>query len=247
MRGSPRASVIYGGSAQRGLLTALGTGVDGLFLGRFAHDPVDLAGIIDEAAAARRVTTKGERMSATPRTAARRGRFAAEPSGVPAARHHRGVMAEGAVRIEELADRFGISLMTVHRDLDELEGRGLLRKSRGVATALSTALVESSDVYRSGRQLAEKEAIAVAALEFIEPGQAIMLDDSTTALHLVPHLHTKKPLTVITNTPHDHERAAGDQRRQPARARRAVLQLVQRLHGPHHDDHRSRACVRICS
>lgn len=110
------------------------------------------------------------------------------------------VMAEGAVRIEDLADRFGISLMTVHRDLDELEGRGLLRKSRGVATALSSALVESSDVYRSGRQLAEKEAIAVAALEFIEPGQAIMLDDSTTALQLVPHLHTKKPLTTITNS-----------------------------------------------
>ncbi|WP_194410354.1 DeoR/GlpR family DNA-binding transcription regulator [Microbacterium cremeum] len=110
------------------------------------------------------------------------------------------VMSAGAVRIDELAERFGISQMTVHRDLDELEARGLLRKSRGVATALSTALVESSDVYRASRELPEKEAIAHAALEFIEPGQAIILDDSTTALHLVPHLHTKKPLTVITNT-----------------------------------------------
>lgn len=110
------------------------------------------------------------------------------------------VMAEGAVRIETLAERFGISLMTAHRDLDELEGRGLLRKSRGVATALSSALVESSDVYRSSRQLPEKDAIAHAALEFIEPGQAIMLDDSTTTLQLLPHLHAKKPLTVITNT-----------------------------------------------
>lgn len=110
------------------------------------------------------------------------------------------VMSAGAVRIEDLAERFGISQMTVHRDLDELEARGLLRKSRGVATALSTALVESSDVYRSSRELPEKEAIAHAALEFIEPGQAVFLDDSTTTLHLVPHLHTKKPLTVITNT-----------------------------------------------
>lgn len=110
------------------------------------------------------------------------------------------VMSAGAVRIEDLAERFGISHMTVHRDLDELEGRGLLRKSRGVATALSTALVESSDVYRSSRELPEKEAIATAAMEFIEPGQAIILDDSTTTLHVVPHLHTKKPLTVITNT-----------------------------------------------
>lgn len=109
------------------------------------------------------------------------------------------VMAEGAIRIEQLAERFGISVMTVHRDLDDLEMRGLLRKNRGVATATSTSLVESSDVYRSSRQLAEKETIALAALSFVEPGQAIMLDDSTTVLQLSRHLSTKTPLTVITN------------------------------------------------
>lgn len=43
-------AVIYGGSAQPGSLTALGRGVDGLFLGRFAHDPDRLARMIDEAA-----------------------------------------------------------------------------------------------------------------------------------------------------------------------------------------------------
>ena len=110
------------------------------------------------------------------------------------------VMEEGSVRIEALAERFSISVMTVHRDLDELEDRGLLRKSRGVATATSTSLVESSDVYRSGRQIAQKKAIAQAALDFIEPGQALILDDSTTTLHLLPHLSDKTPLTVITNT-----------------------------------------------
>lgn len=110
------------------------------------------------------------------------------------------VMAQGAIRIEDLAEHFGISVMTVHRDLDEIESRGLLRKDRGIATATSTALVESSDVYRSGRNLVEKAAIAEAALEFIEHGQAIVLDDSTTTLQLVPKLRSKTPLTVITNT-----------------------------------------------
>lgn len=109
------------------------------------------------------------------------------------------VMAEGAVRIEQLADRFDISVMTVHRDLDELESRGLLRKSRGVATATSTSLVESSDVYRSSRQTREKEDLALHALELVEPGEALMLDDSTTVLHLARHLPEKAPLTVITN------------------------------------------------
>jgi triosephosphate isomerase len=48
--------VIYGGSAGPGLLTELGDDVDGLFLGRFAHDPAALGRVLDEAAvvAARR-------------------------------------------------------------------------------------------------------------------------------------------------------------------------------------------------
>ncbi|MBW9094335.1 triosephosphate isomerase [Microbacterium jejuense] len=43
--------VIYGGSAGPGLLTRLGDDVDGLFLGRFAHDPSALDAVLDEAAA----------------------------------------------------------------------------------------------------------------------------------------------------------------------------------------------------
>lgn len=45
------SAVIYGGSAGPGLLTRLGGAVDGLFLGRFAHDPEALRSVIDEAAA----------------------------------------------------------------------------------------------------------------------------------------------------------------------------------------------------
>jgi len=44
------SAVIYGGSAGPGLLTRLGGAVDGLFLGRFAHDPEALRLVIDEAA-----------------------------------------------------------------------------------------------------------------------------------------------------------------------------------------------------
>ena len=46
--------LIYGGSAGPGLITELARSVDGLFLGRFAHDPAALADVIDEAAAASR-------------------------------------------------------------------------------------------------------------------------------------------------------------------------------------------------
>lgn len=110
------------------------------------------------------------------------------------------VMAEGAMRIEDLTDRFGISLMTAHRDLDELVGRGLLRKTRGIVSAAPTGLPESRDVCRSSRQGAEKRAIAEAAATFVEPGQAVFFDDSTTVSHMVRHLSARVPLTAITNS-----------------------------------------------
>ncbi|GAA3773668.1 triose-phosphate isomerase [Microbacterium kribbense] len=47
------STLIYGGSAQPGLLGRLGGSVDGLFLGRFAHDPEQLERVVDEAAAMR--------------------------------------------------------------------------------------------------------------------------------------------------------------------------------------------------
>ncbi|HLT61107.1 MAG TPA: triose-phosphate isomerase family protein [Microlunatus sp.] len=46
----PGSTVIYGGAAGPGLLDRLGDAVDGLFLGRFAHDPAALARVLDEAA-----------------------------------------------------------------------------------------------------------------------------------------------------------------------------------------------------
>ncbi|MDT3378229.1 DeoR/GlpR family DNA-binding transcription regulator [Labrys neptuniae] len=110
------------------------------------------------------------------------------------------VMAEGTMRIEELAERFAISLMTVHRDLDELINRGLLRKSRGIVSATPTSLVESSDVYRSMRQAVEKRAIAQVASQFLEAGQAVFFDDSTTVLQMAPHIAARVPLTAITNS-----------------------------------------------
>ncbi len=109
------------------------------------------------------------------------------------------VMSEGTMRIEDLTERFEISLMSAHRDLNELVSRGLLRKTRGIVSSAPRSLIEASDLYRTNREAAQKAAIAQAAMQFVNPGQAIFLDDSTTVLRMVPHLHAKAPLTVITN------------------------------------------------
>jgi DeoR/GlpR family transcriptional regulator of sugar metabolism len=109
------------------------------------------------------------------------------------------VLADEFVSARELATRFAVSLMTIHRDLDELERRGVLRKTRGGATPQPSSLFESNVRYRLSAAKAEKEALARYALEMIEPGQAVLLDDATTTLALARLLPSIAPLTVITN------------------------------------------------
>jgi DeoR/GlpR family transcriptional regulator of sugar metabolism len=103
------------------------------------------------------------------------------------------------VSVNELVDRFGVSLMTVHRDLDVLEKRGVLRKVRGGATAQPSTLYESSFAFRIGENRQAKKAIGRAAARHIRPGSSIAIDDSTTALEILPHVHGVLPLTVLTN------------------------------------------------
>ncbi|MFR0352617.1 DeoR/GlpR family DNA-binding transcription regulator [Streptomyces sediminimaris] len=122
------------------------------------------------------------------------------PAGRQAAMAER-VLADGSATAAELAERFGVSLMTVHRDLDELARQGIVRKSRGGVTAQPSGVFESNVQYRLKAMRAEKAAVAEHALRSVEPGMAIMLDDSTTALELARRLRTGAitPLTVVTN------------------------------------------------
>lgn len=111
----------------------------------------------------------------------------------------RRVLAEGFARVEDLARSLDVSLMTMHRDLDALETEGWLTKIRGGATANPSALVEAGVRERTAAMKAEKRAIAELAARMLAHGQTIFLDDSTTALGLVPHLVTHPPMTVATN------------------------------------------------
>ena len=126
----------------------------------------------------------------------------AKPSAGPAGRRKAlldYLLPVGAAQVDELADRFGVSRMTVHRDLKILEEQGIVRRVHGGVTVRSSNLADSTILYRSRLADAEKDALARAAVELVEPGQAIILDDSTTAAHVAAQIVSRKPLTVITN------------------------------------------------
>ncbi|NDL60877.1 DeoR/GlpR family DNA-binding transcription regulator [Phytoactinopolyspora mesophila] len=111
------------------------------------------------------------------------------------------VLANGVATAGELTELTGASLMTVHRDLDELARRGVVRKFHGGVSAQPSTVFESSSEYRLRVQVREKTALAEAALSTIEPGMSIMLDTSTTNLFVARRLGSLNhgPLTVATN------------------------------------------------
>lgn len=103
------------------------------------------------------------------------------------------VIADGFVRTDELATHFGVSIMTVHRALDSLQAQGWLRKVRGGATALPSAVFHGSVGQRMASMSDAKGRLAQAALDLIIPGQSVMLDESTTCLRLAQRHSQSSP------------------------------------------------------
>lgn len=106
---------------------------------------------------------------------------------------------QGEVGLDDLANRFAVSKMTIHRDLDELEGEGLLRKVRGGATIEASTQFESDFRFRERQATEAKAAMADAALALVEPGMTVMINDGSMAAVLGARLVERCPLTVITN------------------------------------------------
>ncbi|MBK4216022.1 DeoR/GlpR transcriptional regulator [Paracoccus caeni] len=103
------------------------------------------------------------------------------------------------VDLEDLASRFAVSKMTIHRDLDDLEQAGLLRKVRGGATVEAGTQFESDFRIRAMQNGEGKERMSRAVVDLIEPGMSVLVNDGSMAAHLAGVLLEKAPLTVITN------------------------------------------------
>lgn len=98
-----------------------------------------------------------------------------------------------------LAKELYCSVSTVRRDLIKLEKEGLVKRFHGGASIVPDTKVEYNYISNETENLKEKKYICNIALDFIQDGQTIFIDSSTTANNLCPLLEKFDELTVITN------------------------------------------------
>jgi DeoR family transcriptional regulator, aga operon transcriptional repressor len=108
------------------------------------------------------------------------------------------------VRIAQLADDFGVSLVTIRADLDFLDDHKLIRRVRGGARQPAPEPhAEPSFELSLGSSALEKAAIAKVAARLVRSGESIVIDSGTTTTFVTRALVARRELTdlvVFTNS-----------------------------------------------
>ena len=109
------------------------------------------------------------------------------------------VEREPQVTIRGLAIRFTVSTMTIRRDLEKLEARGVLVRTFGGAMAFPREAAAPAP-FSSSPVSPTKQTIGRLAASLVEPGQTVLVDAGTTTLEVVRHLPREQQITLITNS-----------------------------------------------
>lgn len=110
------------------------------------------------------------------------------------------LLATGAHTVKELAGKLFISEPTVRRDIISMKEKNLITCHRGVVQLKRNYADQRIPLLLRNLEFnEEKKEIAVKAAKYIKDGDVIMLDASTTAYYLLPHLISFKNIILITN------------------------------------------------
>jgi len=122
------------------------------------------------------------------------------------------VQRDGRVLVNELARHFHISQITIRKDLELLDGQGVIQRTHGGALPVqSGALLDPSLREKEKLHRRQKTMIAEAAARLVEEGQSVLLDSGTTTTAIARALKDRAKLTVITNAINIAAELAGTQ------------------------------------
>lgn len=107
------------------------------------------------------------------------------------------IAEEQTIRVDELAQKFGVSEMTVRRDIAKLERTGFLRRTYGGATAHLTSSLDPTFNAHSLQNATAKRLIAMAAAALIGNVSTIFVGTGTTTEQFVRLMPAREDLTVV--------------------------------------------------
>lgn len=109
------------------------------------------------------------------------------------------IKEDGAAKVLDLAHLFKVTEVTVRQDLEKLEKSGLVIREHGGAYLKN--IKDQAKTFSPANQenMDKKERIALKCLEFINPGDTIILDSGSTTTEVAKKLKGMKNLTIITN------------------------------------------------
>lgn len=105
----------------------------------------------------------------------------------------------GKVSVKQLSEQFGVSTVTIRYDLNELNKRGLIVRSRGGAIASNRLTKELSIKEKQKDNYQVKKSIAKEVAGLINNGESIIIDSGTTTEEVASCLSSKEDLVVMTN------------------------------------------------
>jgi DeoR family transcriptional regulator, fructose operon transcriptional repressor len=120
---------------------------------------------------------------------------------LPAERHRRieGILRERrVVRVSSLSEQIGVSEVTIRRDLEALERRGVLERTHGGAVLTLRMRAEPAYVEAVSSNPEAKRRIAHVAADLVEAGDTLYMNGGTTTLQVFRRLRAPG-LKVITN------------------------------------------------
>ena len=107
---------------------------------------------------------------------------------------------DGEVFVQALSDRFGVTTMTIRRDLEALERGNALVRTHGGAVFSKRSVAEFAFVERNRKNINQKRAIACEVAGLVEAGMAIILDTGTTSLEVARAIAGIEGLRVLTSS-----------------------------------------------
>lgn len=109
------------------------------------------------------------------------------------------ILDKGEIDFTSMAEELRVSEMTIRRDIETLEGQGLVRRVMGGAISLVGKATEPTFEARAAEAFEEKAHLAALVVGLIKPQETVILDSGSTVLAVAKEIRGRGlGLTIVT-------------------------------------------------